>query len=371
MKIFIPSIFSRNARLITLCTLVGSLICTGQKAYAQYTIYGVTAGTGATIHQINFNANNSVIQNTVTGQNSTQVFSTGLDYVNGLAWDNANSRLFYRGSPAGTGTDDNLASGNGNLYVAVRNSSGNFVQAQVTASASNTLNISTLTFASGAFFNGAYYTIDTGSDDLYRLTFSGSGTSLQYTASLLVSNVDSGQAGSNGINDGDYLTFGDIAITADGTGSTTISNTNGRLFGFASDYTTQTAFTNQFFQGNLPTGTGTSATLTGTPTNVVAPAGSALVQLGFARNSTTGAVGGYLNGHDRTTGQWYSVDTTTGGQTATFTTLARFNDITSGGTFQPVPAPPAAVSVGIGGLVGLIGTGVGKYRTRRRKLVTQ
>lgn len=37
------------------------------------------------------------------------------------------------------------------------------------------------------------------------------------------------------------------------------------------------------------------------------------------------------------------------------------------GSFQPVPAPPAAVSLAIGGLVGMIGTGVGKMRARRRK----
>lgn len=44
-------------------------------------------------------------------------------------------------------------------------------------------------------------------------------------------------------------------------------------------------------------------------------------------------------------------------------------DETFGGTatFQPVPAPPAAVSLGIGGLVGLTGTGVGKMRRRASK----
>lgn len=35
-------------------------------------------------------------------------------------------------------------------------------------------------------------------------------------------------------------------------------------------------------------------------------------------------------------------------------------------TFQPVPAPPAAVSLGIGGLVGLVGTGANRLRRRRR-----
>jgi hypothetical protein len=43
-------------------------------------------------------------------------------------------------------------------------------------------------------------------------------------------------------------------------------------------------------------------------------------------------------------------------------------DAVSGiGTFQPVPAPPAAVSLAIGGLVGMVGTGVSKMRARRRK----
>ncbi|MBC8135811.1 MAG: hypothetical protein H8F28_08005 [Fibrella sp.] len=36
-------------------------------------------------------------------------------------------------------------------------------------------------------------------------------------------------------------------------------------------------------------------------------------------------------------------------------------------TFQPVPAPPAAISLAIGGLVGLIGTGANRFR-RRSKL---
>lgn len=35
-------------------------------------------------------------------------------------------------------------------------------------------------------------------------------------------------------------------------------------------------------------------------------------------------------------------------------------------TYQPVPAPPAAVSLGIGGLVGLVGTGANRLRRRRR-----
>ncbi|MBC7805949.1 MAG: hypothetical protein H7145_07340 [Akkermansiaceae bacterium] len=37
------------------------------------------------------------------------------------------------------------------------------------------------------------------------------------------------------------------------------------------------------------------------------------------------------------------------------------------GQFQPVPAPPAAISLGIGGLVGLLGTGAGKLRARRKR----
>lgn len=36
-------------------------------------------------------------------------------------------------------------------------------------------------------------------------------------------------------------------------------------------------------------------------------------------------------------------------------------------TFQPVPAPPAAVSLGIGGLVGMVGTGVNRFRRRTAK----
>jgi hypothetical protein len=35
-------------------------------------------------------------------------------------------------------------------------------------------------------------------------------------------------------------------------------------------------------------------------------------------------------------------------------------------TFQPVPAPPAAISLGIGGLVGLIGTGAKRIRRRSK-----
>ncbi len=42
-----------------------------------------------------------------------------------------------------------------------------------------------------------------------------------------------------------------------------------------------------------------------------------------------------------------------------------------GSNFQPVPAPPAAISLAIGGLVGLVGTGANKLRSRsaKRKLV--
>jgi autotransporter-associated beta strand protein len=36
-------------------------------------------------------------------------------------------------------------------------------------------------------------------------------------------------------------------------------------------------------------------------------------------------------------------------------------------TFQPVPAPPAAVSLAIGGMVGLVGTGLGRLRTRKSR----
>jgi hypothetical protein len=35
-------------------------------------------------------------------------------------------------------------------------------------------------------------------------------------------------------------------------------------------------------------------------------------------------------------------------------------------TFQPVPAPPAVVSLGIGAVIGLMSTGVGRVRARRR-----
>lgn len=41
------------------------------------------------------------------------------------------------------------------------------------------------------------------------------------------------------------------------------------------------------------------------------------------------------------------------------------------GTFQPVPATPAAISLGIGSLIGLLSTGVDKLRTRRRKLAAK
>lgn len=60
-----------------------------------------------------------------------------------------------------------------------------------------------------------------------------------------------------------------------------------------------------------------------------------------------------------------------GGGTQNFSLVYYNNSGISNGNFevqfQPVPAPPAAISLGIGGLVGLLGTGIGKLRARHRK----
>ncbi len=95
----------------------------------------------------------------------------------------------------------------------------------------------------------------------------------------------------------------------------------------------------------------------------------------FALNSTTPPSGNAIRTTANVPSSYTFSDSAvggfTGGGTQTFSIVWR-NDpqpssISFDVNFQPVPAPPAAISLGIGGLVGLMSTSVAKLRSRRRK----
>ncbi|MBC8139113.1 MAG: hypothetical protein H8F28_24840 [Fibrella sp.] len=319
-----------------------------------YSFYGATAGDSAvTLYQYNFNSNN-------TFHSRELVLNTGLNFVNGLAWDRNTENVYYR-----NGTNA-LSSGSGSQdFYAYNRDTG--LQTLIRHGGGVNLVASGIRFANASYYDNAYWAIASATDDLYRVTFdvTTDPDAPTYNAQLWAGDVNYGNNGGSpdrGVSNDEVLDFGDIAV----------DTSNGVLYGFAIN-----AGAFEFFSGDLDLIQGTiggaGTTLGGNTINAArrAATDTSLVQLALSlRDNNT--VGDTLFGA-ADTGLWYTLSLTNGSRGSTpianipDTVLA---DLTSGAAYQPVPATPSAVSLGIGALVGLMGMGSGKIRSRRGRRET-
>ncbi|RYF58954.1 MAG: hypothetical protein EOO39_33705 [Cytophagaceae bacterium] len=262
--------FSR--RSITLASLSTCLIAIvvgidcfgGRAAQAQY-LYGIT--NNGSLYEVN-----------PTIQYTTSVFTQSLSMTsaNGLAYDDANGRLFYFGAVGGSS----------NFYTWDRTTGQ---QAQITGTRP------TASIACGSFYNNAFWYINGSTDTLVRLNLDFSTPTAPVVSSFQQFTNFDGTALGN-------FTFGDISIRSDGV-----------LFGSSN---------NGIFSVDVSSGV---------PTNFARiSTNSTLYQIGFGADGT-------LYGETSANGNWYTLNTGTGaatsmGYTSTDSTGATvaFNDISEG-----------------------------------------
>ncbi|MEY3607998.1 MAG: hypothetical protein RLZZ447_786 [Verrucomicrobiota bacterium] len=207
----------------------------------------------------------------------------GSTMVNGAAFDAGRSQFFF--SVSGSG------SANGSLWYWNQATNATPVSLGLLPSARPD---------NGAYWDGAYWYIQQGSNTLHRiaLTYDGAGNPTGLGAASSAS-LDHTPALSGG-----DLWFGDIAIQ-------TLSGTSAKLFG-------ATAAGNQFFSVNLTNGA-LSGNLTASLLGTVGSGAVDKMQLSFDAAGTT------LYGHAYDSGQWYTINTANGG----LTSLA-FSSLTTG-----------------------------------------
>ena len=207
----------------------------------------------------------------------------GVTPVNGAAFDAGHSQLFF--SVPGSG------SGNGSLWY--------WNQATNATPVSLGL-LSTARPDNGAYWDGAYWYVQQGTNTLHRiaLNYDGAGNPTGLGAASTASLVHT-----PALSGGD-LWFGDIAIQ-------TLSGSSAKLYG-------ATAAGNQFFSVNLTNGA-LSGNVTASLLGTVGSNGVDKMQLSFDSAGTT------LYGHAYDSGQWYTINTANGA----LTTLA-FSSFTAG-----------------------------------------
>lgn len=208
----------------------------------------------------------------------TETFLTGAlgTNANGVALDLANNRLLFR-SPA---TEKGLHS------------------MDLSTNAVTSISISGLPgdSSSAAFHDGAYWYVNQNTDDLYKVTTSGSTGAYGKIADFT--------------NNAKKFSFGDIAITADGT-----------LYGSASG---------AFFKLNLTNPAGTYQLLSTTMPQL---------QIAILTN-------GSIIGQDHGTGQWYNVSSTGAATKINGFVTTKLRDIA--GTVVPEPTSIAMMGLGVG-----------------------
>jgi hypothetical protein len=222
--------FPRNS-LLFIFALLTILLLSPDAVAGQY-VYGISDDNS--IHQVGLTAYFDAV-----------VFQTGFSGVtNGVAWDEAGDRLFYRNPD------------NGSLYFWTRatNSQQVFYGEQLTAFNAN-----------AAFYNGAYWYVEDGSDTLVRASFDFGTPNVPFIAHVdRFTNFDGTSKNSFG--------FGDIAI-----------DKSGVLYG-SSNY--------GLFSVNISGSQPTQFT-------IVSP-GFGVRQLAFDVTKT------FLYTHDHNTGNWYT-----------------------------------------------------------------
>ncbi len=290
-----------------MCVLAATF--TPSLAYGSPFLFGIT--NGGNIRQID-----------IATKNSSLVFTqslAGFAQPNALAYDFVGQNLYYRSSSSGdlfrynitTNTQTNILAG---LTIA-RNADN------------------------AAFFANSYWFVQANTQTLVRISNLG-GTNTIATFGL-------------GAVAGTQLNFGDIAVTS-----------GGILYGHTTN--------SQFFSANISALTVAPSGGNATGFRIDSTGNQASLQIAFSPDPLNSTL--YAHNFASTTAndKWYTIDYTSPGVAFGDATAITgwqdgelYRDI-AGSSFQPVPAPPAAISVGIGGLVGLVGTGVNRVRRRRR-----
>lgn len=271
-----------NLALISGLSCVTLLV--SRPAQAQY-LYGIT--NGGSLYEIN----------PVTRYTSlvfTQPITT-MTSANGLAWSEANQRMFYFGT-----VGSSL-----NFYTWDRTTG---IQTQITGS------IPAGPVASGTYYGGYYWFVRNNSDNLLRVSFDFSNPSAPKVSSF----QDFDHFG--GVSDLGSYGFGDISVRA----------SDGMLFGSSNK---------GIFRVNVSTGTPTGFTSINSD--------ATLYQLGFGQNNV-------LYGETSANGNWYTLNTTTGAATSMgySSSPIAFNDISEGalrGVAIPEPGTIAFVLMGFSG----------------------
>ncbi|MGC4043333.1 MAG: hypothetical protein QM758_05980 [Armatimonas sp.] len=269
---------------ITLASgLLSLALIASRPAQAQY-LYGIT--NGGSLYEIN-----------PVSHSTTLVFTqplTTMTSANGLAWSEANQRMFYFGT-----VGSSL-----NFYTWNRTTG---VQTQITGS------LPAGTVSNGTYYGGYYWYVNSNSDNLIRVSFDFSNPNAPKVASYM----DFDHFG--GVTDLGSYGFGDISVRA----------SDGMLFGSSNK---------GVFRVNVATGIPIGFTSINSNTT--------LYQLGFGQDNV-------LYGEASASGAWYTMNTTTGNATSMgySSSPVAFNDLSEGSVSGiAVPEPG---SLGLLALAGL------------------
>lgn len=221
---------------------------------------------------------------------STLLFETGLNpdenvYPNGIGYDSVNDRLYYVSGVPG----DQFQ-----LYFYDIAGDMQYVAGNVTG-----------TIADGVWYDGAYYYIPQATDNLYKVTFDGSG---YIAANTLVAEDFTGNTKS--------YTFGDVEAA------------NGKLYGSAWDGNTN-APSSEYFMINLDSGNYEYEFLFYSTIQPTAPA----FQLAWGPDYV-------LYAHDTGGGHWYEVDLDNETETYMGQLTGEYENFTDITSFVEVPPPP-------------------------------
>ncbi len=254
--------------------------CEGEGTGQQY-LFGTLDGDGngdGDLYQVNPTTGDATLLYHYAADPSGNPFSP-----NGLAFDDVRERLYFSVQPA-SGTDIYYYNIDGSTTDPVL--AGSIPQANI---------------FDASWHGGEYYFIPNQTDNLWKITFDATGTSISATT-LVCSDLLPGTNTS--------LAFGDIAISDDG-----------HLYGWARNASSNDYY---FFGANINDCTGKTAV------NVTATLGITFnVQLALGEDGT---LWGHkaLSAGGANAGTWYSVDKTTGALTDQFVTSPSFTDISAG-----------------------------------------